>query len=89
MSMKQLDNRAYNAKGINDSDNSVRRSGGELGNDPRRVAAQIVIERKISDHSISGYNHNATGSQPANGAHENELKALRMGTPNPDGTYKY
>ena len=91
------DNRAYNAKGIHDSDDSVRRAGGEAGMDPRRVDAKIVIERKVRDHDMSGYNHNASGSQAANGAHENEIryagmmdrKAHNMGTPNPDGTYKY
>jgi hypothetical protein len=90
-----MDNRAYNAKGINDSDDSVRRAGGEAGNDPRRVDAKIIIERKIKDHDMSGYNHNASGSQPANGGHENEIryagmqdrKAMGMGTPHPDGTY--
>ena len=89
------DNRAYNAKGINDSPNSVRRSGGELGNDPRRVVVQNVIDRKISDHDMSGYNHNATNMQPANGGRENEMpyarmqdkKAMAMGTPHDDGTY--
>lgn len=93
--MKQMDNRAYNAgQGMYDSPNSVRRAGGE---DPRRYDAQIVIERKIKDHDMSGYNHNSTPNQPANGGHENEIryaklqdaKAHNMGTPNPDGTYTY
>jgi hypothetical protein len=90
------DNRAYNAgEGMHDSDNMIRQAGGDLGNDPRRVAVQVVIDRKISDHSMSGYNHNATNMQPANGGHENEIgyarmmdkKAMGMGTPHPDGTY--
>jgi len=93
-----MDNRAYNAGvGMHDSDNSIRRAGGELGNDPRRVSAKIIIDRIVSNHDMSGYNHNATGVQPANGGHENEIKfanmqnkkAHNMGTPNPDGTYKY
>lgn len=91
--MKPMDNRAYNAgEGMSDSPDSVRRAGGE---DPRRHDAKIVIDRKIMDHSVSGYNHNATPNQPANGGHENEIryakmqdsKAMGMGTPNPDGTY--
>lgn len=90
--MKQQDNRAYDAgKGMSDSPNDVRRAG---GSDPRRRDVQIVIDRKIVDHDMSGYNHNATPSQPANYGEENEmwarkqdLKAMRMGTPNPDGTY--
>jgi len=91
---KQEDNRAYQAgKGMSDSPDSIRRAGGE---DPRRHEAKIIIERKIFDHSISGYNHNSTPIQPANGGHENELyvrkKELRagaMGTPNSGGTYSY
>ncbi len=75
----------------NDSANSVRRAGGE---DPRRYDAKIVIDRVITDHDMSGYNHNATSSQPSNNGRENEMwarkqdvKAANMGTPNPDGTY--
>ena len=90
--MKQQDNRAYDAgKGMHDSDNSIRRAGGE---DPRRYDAKMVIDRKIVDHDMSGYSHNATPSQPANYGEENEMwareqdvKAKRMGTPNVDGTY--
>jgi hypothetical protein len=77
----------------NDSPNSVRRAGGE---DPRRYDAKIVIDRAITDHDMSGYNHNATSSQPSNNGKENEMwakkqnvKAVNMGTPNPDGTYSY
>jgi hypothetical protein len=89
--MKMMDNRAYDAKGINDSADSVRRAGGE---DPRRYDAKIVIDRKIQDHDMSGYNHNSTSMQPANYSHENvmwakeqDVKAKGMGTPNVDGTY--
>ncbi len=90
-----MDNRAYNAgEGMHDSDNSIRQAGGE---DPRRAMFKPVMETKIRDHEMSGYNHNASGSQPANGGHENEIKYARMqdakahamGTPMPDGTYKY
>ena len=92
--MKQQDNRAYDAgKGMHDSPDSIRRAGGE---DPRRREVQILIDRKIRDHDMSGYNHNATPSQPANYGEENEMwareqdvKAVKMGTPNPDGTYNY
>lgn len=93
----KMDNRAYDAgEGMKDSDNMIRQAGGDLGNDPRRHAAKMLIETKIRDHEISGYNHNATNHQPANGGHENEIgyarmmdkKAMGMGTPNPDGTYQ-
>ena len=77
----------------NDSPDSIRRGGGE---DPRRYEAKIVIDRVVRDNDVSGYNHNATSSQPANNGRENEmqmrkndLKAANMGTPNPDGTYRY
>ncbi len=91
MSEKMMDNRAYNAgEGMKDSPDSVRRAGGE---DPRRRDVQIVIDRKIQDHDMSGYNHNATSNQPANRGNENvmwakeqDVKAIRQGTPNPDGT---
>lgn len=86
------DNRAYDAgKGMNDSQDSVRRAGGE---DPRRYDAKIAIDRIVRDQDMSGYNHNSTSSQPANYGRENEMwahkqdvKAANMGTPNPDGTY--
>jgi hypothetical protein len=75
----------------NDSPDSIRRAGGE---DPRRYDAKIIIDRVVRDHDRSGYNHNATSSQPANNGRENEgymgmkdRKAVSMGTPNPDGTY--
>lgn len=77
----------------NDSADSIRKAGGE---DPRRYEAKIAIDRSVRDHDMSGYNHNATASQPANGGHENEMymrkmdaRAARMGTPEPDGTYRY
>lgn len=90
--MKMMDNRAYDAgKGMSDSHESIQRAGGE---DPRRYDAKIVIDRKIMDHSQSGYNHNDTSNQPSNYGKENEMwadeqdtKAMRMGTPNPNGTY--
>lgn len=77
----------------NDSPDSIRRAGGE---DPRRYDAKIAIDRVVKDNDMSGYNHNATSSQPANNGRENEMqmnrmdkKAANMGTPNPDGTYSY
>lgn len=74
-----------------DSPDSIRRGGGE---DPRRYEAKIIIDRVVKDNDMSGYNHNATSSQPANNGRENEMQMSRMdkksnmmGTPNPDGTY--
>jgi hypothetical protein len=71
----------------------IQRGG---GSDPRRYQAKILIDTKVRDHDMSGYNHNATPAQHSNGGHENEMyakeqdvKAVKMGTPNPDGTYKY
>ncbi len=91
--MKEMDNRAYDAgRGSHDSNESIQRAGGE---DPRRYDAKIVIDRKIMDHDMSGYNHNSTSMQPANYSRENEMwakeqdvKAVKMGTPEPDGTYR-
>lgn len=88
------DNRAYDAgKGSHDSPDSIRRAGGE---DPRRYDAKIAIDRVVRDNDMSGYNHNATSSQPANDGRENEMQMNRMdkrsngmGYPNVDGTYKY
>ena len=69
--MKMTDNRPSQGKApMSDSPDSVRRAGGE---DPRRYDAKIAIERVVKDHSVSGYNHNATSNQPANGGHENEM----------------
>lgn len=82
--MKQMDNRADQAgQGSSDSDDSIRRAGGE---DPRRVEAQIVIDRKIQLHDQSGYNHAYT-PEADQYARKAEAAASRMGTPNPDGTY--
>jgi hypothetical protein len=74
-----------------DSPDSIRRGGGE---DPRRYEAKIIIDRVVKDNDMSGYNHNATSTQPANNGRENEMQMNRldkranmMGTPNPDGTY--
>lgn len=71
----------------------IQRGG---GSDPRRYQARILIDTKVRDHDMSGYNHNATSSQPANGGHENQMyekekdvSAVKMGTPHPDGTYSY
>jgi hypothetical protein len=76
---------------MSDSADSIRRGGGE---DPRRYEAKIIIDRVVKDNDMSGYNHNATSTQPANNGRENEMQMNRMdkksnmmGTPNPDGTY--
>ena len=75
-----------------DSPDSIRRGGGE---DPRRYMAKIAMDRMVRDNDMSGYNHNATSSQPANDGRENEMwtrkqevKAVGMGTPEPDGMYR-
>lgn len=81
--MKMMDNRAYQAKGIHDSDNSVRQAGGE---DPRRAMFKPVMETKIRDHDQSGYNHAYT-PEADRFARQAENKAMGMGTPHPDGTY--
>ena|ERR1700733_10530492 len=79
--------------GMTNTDNmqDIRRGG---GSDPRRYQAKIMIDRVVRDQDMSGYNHNATSSQPSNDGRENEMwakeqdvKAVRMGTPNDDGTY--
>lgn len=84
------EDRSFSEKG-RDSDDSIRRAGGE---DPRRYDARIAIDRVVRDNDMSGYNHNATSSQPANNGRENEMqmdrmdkRAPKMGTPHPDGTY--
>ncbi len=83
--MKMMDNRADQAgQGTKDSDDSVRRAGGE---DPRRYDAKILIERKIADHDQSGYNHAYTPEADAF-ARQAERKAMGMGTPRPDGLYE-
>lgn len=73
-----------------DSPDSIRRAGGE---DSRRYDAKIAIDRVVRNNDMSGYNHNATSSQPANNGRENEMqmgkmdkRSNMMGTPNPDGT---
>lgn len=83
-------NRHANAE-RHDSPDSIRRGGGE---DPRRYEAKILIDRVVRDYDMSGYNHNATSSQPSNDGRENEMwakeqnvKAVKKGTPHPDGTY--
>jgi|ERR1017187_3326872 hypothetical protein len=85
-----LEDRHPNAERM-DSPDSIRRGGGE---DPRRYAAKIAIDRVVRDHDESGYNHNATSSQPSNDGRENEMQMNRMdkkanakGTPHDDGTY--
>ena len=84
-----LESRHPNAE-RNDGPDSIRRGGGE---DPRRYDAKIAIDRVVSNNDRSGYNHNATSSQPANNGRENEMQMSKMdkrsnmmGTPNPDGT---
>jgi len=86
-----LGNRHPNAE-RNDSPDSIRRGGGE---DPRRYEAKIIIDKVVRDNDMSGYNHNATSSQPSNNGRENEMymnkrdvKAVKMGTPEPDGMYR-
>lgn len=86
-----LEDRHPNAERM-DSPDSIRRGGGE---DPRRYEAKIIIDRVVRDNDMSGYNHNATSSQPANNGRENEMtmnmrdvKAVKMGTPMADGTYR-
>jgi hypothetical protein len=87
----QKELRSPNAERM-DSPDSIRRGGGE---DPRRYAAKIAIDRVVRDNDISGYNHNATSSQPSNNGRENEMwskkqdvKAVNKGTPMSDGTYR-
>lgn len=86
-----LANRHPNAERM-DSPDSIRRGGGE---DPRRYAAKITIDRVVRDHDMSGYNHNATSSQPSNDGRENEMHMkeqdvhqVKKGTPEPDGLYR-
>ena len=67
-----------------DNPHDIMRAG---GSDPRRRDAQIVIDRKITDNDQSGYNHAYTPDSDAFAAAA-ERKAMGMGTPNPDGTYR-
>jgi len=83
---KMTDNRAYQAGlGMNSSPDGVRRAGGDLGEDPRRFAAKIVMDSKIKDHDQSGYNHAYTPEQDRF-ARDAERKAVGMGQTLPDGT---
>lgn len=68
----------------NDSPHEIMRAG---GNDPRRPEAQVIIDRKVQDHDESGYNHAYTPDSDAY-ARMAERKAMGMGTPEPDGTYR-
>lgn len=80
---KPMDNRAEQAgAGTSDSLNGVRRAGGD---DPRRYDAQIVIDRKVSMHDQSGYNHAYT-PEAGKFNREAERKAMGMGQTLPDGT---
>jgi hypothetical protein len=88
----QLELRHPNAERM-DSADSIRRAGGE---DPRRFGAKIVIDRVVRDYDMSGYNHNATSSQPSNNGRENEMwaksqdvKVAKKGSINPDGNFRY
>jgi hypothetical protein len=89
MREQMKDNRAMNKVG-NDSPDSIRRAGGE---DLRRYDAKIIMDRKVMDHSISGYNHNGVKdpeSAIGNNEHMSKMdrRAMQMGSPMPDGTYK-
>lgn len=83
-------NRAGGMAG-NDSPDSIRRGGGE---DPRRYAAKVIMDTKVRDHDESGYNHNGVISDPESALGNNEhmkkmqARAMGMGTPEPDGTYR-
>lgn len=74
-----------------DSPASIQRGGGE---DPRRFEAQIIVDRAVRDHDVSGYNHNGVISDPESALGNNEhmrkmqAKAMGMGTPEPDGIYR-
>lgn len=74
-----------------DTPASIQRGGGE---DPRRHAAKIIMETKVRDHDESGYNHNGVISDPESALGNNEhmrmmqRKAMGMGTPEPNGTYR-
>lgn len=75
-------NRSFGKVG-EDNPHDVMRAG---GSDPRRPMAQIVINRTVTNHDQSGYNHAYTPDSDAF-ARSAEKKAMGMGTPNPDGTY--
>lgn len=81
-------NRAFGDIGDSSPD-SIRRGGGE---DPRRVEAQIMINRTVTNHDQSGYNHNGVQAPEAavgNNDYKSKMegRAAGMGNPNPDGTY--
>lgn len=85
---EMMGNRSFGEIG-DDSPDSIRRAGGE---DPRRYDAQIMINRTVMNHDMSGYNHNGVQApEAATGNNEYkammERKVMGMGTPNPDGTY--
>lgn len=82
-------NRAGGEAG-NSSPDSIRRGGGE---DPRRYEARIIMETKVRDHDQSGYNHNGVQAPEAalgNNEHmaKMQARAMGMGSPEPDGTYR-
>jgi type II secretory pathway component PulC len=80
-----MDNRADQAgMGTHDSPDSIRQAGGE---DPRRAMFKPVIDRKVRDNDMSGYNHAYT-AEAAEFNRGAERKAMGMGTPEPDGTYR-
>jgi hypothetical protein len=82
--MKMMDNRADQAgQGMSDSPDSIRQAGGE---DPRRAMFKPTIDRMVSLHDQSGYNHAYT-PEADDFARSAERQAMGMGTPNPDGTY--
>jgi hypothetical protein len=66
-----------------DSPHDIQRGG---GSDPRRPMAKIAIDRVVSMHDTSGYNHAYTPNSDSY-ARAEEKKAMGMGTPHPDGTY--
>ena len=83
------ENRSFGDIGESSPD-SIRRGGGE---DPRRYEARILMDTKVRDHSESGYNHNGVKTAEAalgNNEHMElmERRAMHMGTPEPDGTYR-
>ena len=67
-----------------DNPHDIMRGG---GSDPRRRMAEITIDRVVRDHDQSGYNHAYTPDSDSYAKAE-EKKAMGMGTPNPDGTYR-
>lgn len=76
------EDRSFGSVG-SDNPHDIMRAG---GSDPRRPMAKIVMDRKVSDHDQSGYNHAYTPNSDSY-ARAEEKKAMGMGTPHPDGTY--